>query len=500
MNNENFNDEKLRGILNQKVTSKVSAIGKDLMEFRSSFQQSAQTIIDHVGTLLNTLEDELLGDFREEITRAEQGIRDRLEPELRNLVETEARQRFDQELQEQLSASKKAAAEADHQKWHSKLEVLSGALREIGQQQAQVEILTCFLDKAAVFAERVAFFVVKSGSVVGWQARGFEGEFKNESIKTLVFPPTADNLFRQVSESKLAIRGNPAWNAAISETASKFGQAMPELVYVAPLAVRGKTVALLYADSGMGRSSSLDCHALEILVTGVSLTVELSSARAKLGLKPAEAAMETAPQAATSRTPSLPERPMAPARPAVAPAPPAVAEKEHKIAEVPVPSPLSASPAVAEKEHEIPEVPVAVEPPKPEAPAAVGSYFPAPAARSPLFHEPVQPKPMAAPPPSPETLSEAAQKLHNDARRFARLLVSEIKLYNEQKVLEGRRERNLYGLLRDDIDKSRQMYDKRVSSEVAARVDYFYEELVRILAENQVQALGKDCPGPVVLK
>jgi hypothetical protein len=92
------------------------------------------------------------------------------------------------------------------------------------------------------------------------------------------------------------------------------------------------------------------------------------------------------------------------------------------------------------------------------------------------------------------------QKLHNDARRFARLLVSEIKLYNEQKVHEGRRDKTLYGLLRDDIDKSREMYEKRVSPNVAAKIDYFYDELVRILADNQVEALGKDCPGPVLAR
>jgi hypothetical protein len=102
------------------------------------------------------------------------------------------------------------------------------------------------------------------------------------------------------------------------------------------------------------------------------------------------------------------------------------------------------------------------------------------------------------PPPSTSELSEADQKLHNDARKFARLLVSEIKLYNEQKVQVGRRDKNLYSLLRDDIDKSREMYEKRVSPSVAGQVDYFYDELVRLLADNQVSALGPGCPGPVL--
>jgi len=43
------------------------------------------------------------------------------------------------------------------------------------------------------------------------------------------------------------------------------------------------------------------------------------------------------------------------------------------------------------------------------------------------------------------------------------------------------------------------MYDKRVSPDVAVKVDYFYDELVKILAENQVATLGAECPGPVIL-
>jgi hypothetical protein len=84
--------------------------------------------------------------------------------------------------------------------------------------------------------------------------------------------------------------------------------------------------------------------------------------------------------------------------------------------------------------------------------------------------------------------------LHNDARRFARLLVSEIKLYNEQKVREGRTQGDIYERLREDIDRSRQMYDKRVAPPVAARYDYFYHELVSTLAEGDPSKLGSDYP------
>ena len=74
--------------------------------------------------------------------------------------------------------------------------------------------------------------------------------------------------------------------------------------------------------------------------------------------------------------------------------------------------------------------------------------------------------------------------------------MSEIKLYNEQKVADGRRGGDLYGRLKEDIDRSRQMYEKRVTPNVAAKFDYFYDELVSTLAEGESAKLGADCPGP----
>ncbi|MGI8641599.1 MAG: hypothetical protein ACR2MG_16845 [Pyrinomonadaceae bacterium] len=95
----------------------------------------------------------------------------------------------------------------------------------------------------------------------------------------------------------------------------------------------------------------------------------------------------------------------------------------------------------------------------------------------------------------PIEVSEEERRLHNDARRFARLLVSEIKLYNEQKVKEGRDGSDLYERLREAIDRSREMYDKRVQPPVAAKFDYFHYELVSTLAEGEEGKLGGSYPG-----
>jgi len=77
-----------------------------------------------------------------------------------------------------------------------------------------------------------------------------------------------------------------------------------------------------------------------------------------------------------------------------------------------------------------------------------------------------------------------------EARRFARLLVSEIKLYNEDEVERGRAERDIGARLKEDIDRSREMYEKRIPADVRQGHDYFRDELVRILADGDADALG----------
>lgn len=87
-------------------------------------------------------------------------------------------------------------------------------------------------------------------------------------------------------------------------------------------------------------------------------------------------------------------------------------------------------------------------------------------------------------------VSPSDETMHEEARRLARLLVSEIKLYNEEQVEEGRRNRDLYERLKEDIDRSRQMYEDRVDPRILRSTDYFYQELVRILASGDSRTLG----------
>jgi hypothetical protein len=76
------------------------------------------------------------------------------------------------------------------------------------------------------------------------------------------------------------------------------------------------------------------------------------------------------------------------------------------------------------------------------------------------------------------------------ARRYARLLVSEIKLYNEAAVRAGRERRDLLSRLRPEIDRARRLYEERVPSLVTARGQYFQQELVQTLADGDPALLG----------
>ena len=76
------------------------------------------------------------------------------------------------------------------------------------------------------------------------------------------------------------------------------------------------------------------------------------------------------------------------------------------------------------------------------------------------------------------------------ARRYARLLVSEIKLYHEPAVAAGCLERDLAGRLAGEIARARSQYEQRVPADVRARTDYFDAELVRTLANGDATLLG----------
>jgi hypothetical protein len=72
-----------------------------------------------------------------------------------------------------------------------------------------------------------------------------------------------------------------------------------------------------------------------------------------------------------------------------------------------------------------------------------------------------------------------------------------MRLYKSQNVKIGRAARNLYTSLRAEIDSARETFRRDFLSAPGGMVDYLHLELVRTLANDDVELLGSDYPGPL---
>ena len=351
--------------------------------------------------------------------------------------------------------------------------LLRDSVAELDGQRTQAEVLNALVARAANFAPRVVLFVVKGGNAVAWAARGLDDPAANTSIRGTSIALESDTVLRAALNSQQTFYGSPDLQSENQGLFGRLGKIHPHRVLTVPLKVRGKTAALIYADSAERGEVATNVEAIELLAHTAGLVVELVSLRARMS--------EAAQQGKQPATPP----------PAATPPPPAT---QPPVAEpVAAPSAGLRSGSLPETRHASSDFIVQPEPTgdlPPPAPAP--TYFrPTPEPTDPTLQAPTSAMPTSGP------IGEE-EKAHNDARRFARLLVSEIKLYNEQKVAEGRRGGDLYDRLKEDIDRSRQMYEKRVTPGVATKFDYFYDELVSTLAEGDPSKLGSDCPGPSV--
>jgi hypothetical protein len=404
-----------------------------------------------------------------------------------------------------------AASETSRAKASSDMAIVKSAIGEINEQKSQAEILKALVNRASSFAPRVAFFVVKGDQASGWRGRGFEGTVGDQSIPQISLALGADTVIGSAAKTLTTWSGGPGSHADDHLLLNRLGEEPPQRIVAVPLTVRGRAVAVLYADSAGLDSESINLEALETLVTVAGMAVELLSVSRAAAPKraaveeaapaPAEAApAESAPETSYVPTSEYEATPQAAPEPAYSEEPPYPAEPIYSAEAETMPyesepaEPGSLMDSAVAEEATTPGV---------EATQPSGSFADAPPAWSATEVEATA----AATPRRRygqdadlpvEVSGDEERRLHNDARRFARLLISEIKLYNEQKVAEGRIEHDLYDRLREYIDRSREMYDKRVKAEVASRYDYFHGELVNTLAEGDVSKLGANYPGATV--
>ncbi len=75
-----------------------------------------------------------------------------------------------------------------------------------------------------------------------------------------------------------------------------------------------------------------------------------------------------------------------------------------------------------------------------------------------------------------------------DARRLARLLLAEIKLYETYKLERGIRTRNILGSLEDEITSARRKFSQSFGHDTAMVI--FEEQVLAVLADGDPSLLG----------
>jgi hypothetical protein len=352
---------------------------------------------------------------------------------------------------------------------------LKAALQTVEMGKSQVDVLNALLDQCLQFGSRAALLILRGETFSGWKGAGFTAHGGNDdAVKRFNAAPGLLPELDQILRNEQVV----SWDGANLST--RLGVSASEKAVLVPMVIKDKVAAAVYVDAVGDAIANLDAGAVQILVYTTGLLIDTLAIRKKIPSPsltdaPGAAAEPPAPKpAAAPPEPKPAAAPPPPPRPAAAPAPPP-----------PPPAPAPAAPRPA---------------PAP-APAAAPAPAPRPAAAAPAAPQPPlggdeRPSTQYIPPAGVGRAAMASQpanedmKRHDEARRFARLLVSEIKLYNEAKVDQGRKNKDLYQRLKEDIDRSRQMYDERIPEDVRKASNFFYDELVRILADGDAAALG----------
>ncbi len=370
--------------------------------------------------------------------------------------------------------------------------------RTLDEGENQVDVLRRFLELCGHHASRVVLFVARSGSLGAWRAIGFsERGGSDEAVRKVSLPLEGRVLPR-------VLAGTPIWLSSGNEVSRQIQASDASEAVLVPMVVREKISGLVYADCVDGEEERFHPDAIGLLTYIAGLAVDRLASR-KLRPAPALADPETVR--------ATPAEEYAEAEPEKPEDLPLAAEAQAQEAEAEAPS-FASTPHLEEPAAPLPRVPVEDTAPRRESLSlAAPSQIEEPETEERAVSAELTPQaPEPAPPGMwrPATISgEAAaspsagarrlagplapvegDERREEARRFARLLVSEIKLYNERAVFEGRQRGDLYQRLKEDIDRSRQMYDDRIPEDVRSNSNFFYEELVRILADGRSEALG----------
>ena len=377
------------------------------------------------------------------------------------------------ELEETLKAAAPPAAPAPPKAAADSARVKK-AVQEVEKARTQIDVLNALLEECLEFGSRAALLILRGETFSGWKGVGFTAHGGNdEAVKRFNAAPGLLPELDRVLRNEQVV----TWDGANLST--RLGVSGATRGVLIPMVIKDKVAAAVFVDAIGEDAAKMDVSALELLVFITGLLIDTLSIRKK---SPAPSLNDSA--AATAAAPAPP--PEQPVPTTTQGGSSTVAISAAQMREM-----MSSSSPGAFATTAMPAIqPPLVRPTPPPPPP------PAPPPATPPSADESRPSTQYVPPAGvrsgaalggPQT--EEGKK-HDEARRFARLLVSEIKLYNESKVEQGRKNKDLYERLKEDIDRSRQMYDERIADDVRKSSNYFYDELVRILADGDSLALG----------
>ena len=70
------------------------------------------------------------------------------------------------------------------------------------------------------------------------------------------------------------------------------------------------------------------------------------------------------------------------------------------------------------------------------------------------------------------------------AKRLARTIISDIAIYNKQKILEGIKNDNLFDLLKEELDEGYELYCERVDQSIVSSSNHYNNAIVDILVKR----------------
>jgi len=174
------------------------------------------------------------------------------------------------------------------------------SVEEIEGQQKHADILSSLLTAAAQFAERAALFVVRNDQAIGWRECEASDPTNLEMIGGVSLSLVANTMLSRAARTQSTWTGAPEADSDDSLLIDQLG-GNPQTVAAVPLVVRGRVVAILYADSVSSDPNSLNVDALGLLARVAAMAVNIAAAP-RVPEKQAESG--TVAPAAESETPA----------------------------------------------------------------------------------------------------------------------------------------------------------------------------------------------------